>query len=310
MTVTIITCGEALIDFMPRTTEAGASAFEPLPGGSIANVAIALGRLGAPAGFFGGLSTDMFGDLLRRHLETSQVDLSLAPFSERPTTLAFVSLENGSARYAFYDENSAGRMLTTNDLPELPESVGALHFGSFSLAAEPCGTAYEALMAREHTQRVISLDINVRPTLIGDRTAYLQRIGRLVAMSDIVKLSDEDYGWLEPDGDFRSTAEDWLAAGAGMVVLTRGEHGATAITVRGTLDVAGLPATVVDTVGAGDTFTAGMLARLNERGLLSKEAIAALADDDLADALVFAARAAAITVSRAGANPPWKDELA
>ncbi len=306
----IITCGEALIDFMPRNTASGAVSFEPLPGGSIANVAIALGRLGAPAGFFGGLSTDMFGDVLRNHLATSGVDLSLVDTSDRPTTLAFVSLENGSARYAFFDENSAGRMVTAAHLSALPDNVSALHFGSFSLAAEPCGTTYEALMEREHARRVISLDINVRPTLIDDRNSYLERIGRLVAMSDIVKLSDEDYDWLEPDGDFDSTAARWLNAGARIVAMTRGPDGATAYTARGKTSVPGVATLVADTVGAGDTFTAGMLAHLHDGGLLDKQRIAGLGEADLSSALEFAAKAAAITVSRAGANPPWKSELA
>src|SRR5436305_1682188 len=141
----LVTCGEALIDMLPRKGGDGASVFEPFVGGSVFNVAIALGRLGVPAGFFGGLSTEFFGAMLKQALEKSRVDVSYANISDRPTTLAFVTLIEGHARYAFFDEHSAGRMLTEADLPAFPAALKALHFGSFSLAAEPCGSAYESL---------------------------------------------------------------------------------------------------------------------------------------------------------------------
>ncbi|HVY18743.1 MAG TPA: carbohydrate kinase [Bauldia sp.] len=306
----IVSCGEALIDFLPRETAGGAPVFDPRPGGSPFNVAIAIGRLDASAGFLGGLSTDMFGDTLRGALAASRVDTSLAPTSDRPTTLAFVSVVNGNARYAFYDEGSAGRMLTGADLPALPASVAALHFGSFSLAAEPCGSTFEALMQREHSARVISLDVNVRPTLIPDRGAYLARLERLAAMADIVKLSEEDLAWLDPTTKFESLARRWLAAGAKLVTLTKGAEGAVAISRSHTVTTPGVPVKVADTVGAGDTFTGATLVRLFQRGLLDKRAIAALSERDVADALEFAARAASVTVSRPGADPPWARELA
>jgi len=305
----IVTCGEALIDFLPRTGADGAPLFEPKSGGSIANVAVAIGRLGVPAGFLGGLSSDLFGDQLRRHFAASNVDLSLVQTSARPTTLAFVALENGSARYAFFDENSAGRMLTAADMPALPKAVQALHFGSFSLAAEPCGSAYEMLMQREQRDRVISLDINVRPSLIHNRDGYLARVARLVAMSDIVKLSDEDLAWLDLGGDFEAIANRWLESGARLVVLTRGGEGAVAVTPSGTARVDAVRTTVADTVGAGDTFTAALLVRLRTLDLLNKTSIASLLPDDVSDLLAFAAKAAAITVSRPGADPPWAREL-
>ena len=306
----IISCGEALIDFLPRTGADGSAVFQPAAGGSPFNVAIAVGRLGAKAGFFGGLSTDFFGDILRQALEGSGVDLSFVANVSRPTTLAFVKLENGDARYAFFDENSAGRMLTEADLPAFPKTVAALHFGSFSLAAEPCGSALEALMRREQKDRVISLDPNIRPTLVRNREGYLARLDRLVAMADIARLSEEDLAWIAPDADFEALARRWLAHGARLVILTRGAEGATAISARHAVSVPGIAAKVVDTVGAGDTFTAGFLARLDALGLLTKKAVAALDRDRLTDVLTFSAKAAAITVSRAGANPPWLKEIA
>jgi fructokinase len=306
----IVSCGEALIDFLPRQAVDEAPLFAPFPGGSPFNVAIAIGRLGTPAGFFGGLSTDLFGETLRLALHDSGVDTSLANISNRPTTLAFVSLANGNARYAFFDEGSAGRMLTENDLPALPKAITALHFGSFSLAEEPCGSALESLMRREFADRVISLDVNVRPTLIRNRDGYLARIDRLVAMADIVKVSEEDLAWLDPTAPFEYLGERWLKLGAKLIVLTKGAEGAVAISPRARTTIGGVPVKVADTVGAGDTFTAATLARLDKRERLTKTAVAKLDQDQIADALGFAAKAAAITVSRPGANPPWLRELA
>ena len=306
----ILCCGEALIDFLPRAGADGRALFEACAGGSVYNVAIALGRLGTSAGFFGGLSTDLFGEQLCEGLRRSGVDFSLAPVGNRPSTLAFVSLEGGNARYAFFDESSAGRMLAEADLPSLPATVTALHFGSFSLAAEPCGSAYEALMSRERDRRVIALDPNIRPTLIEDRDVYLARLMRCLAMADMVKLSADDLAWLAPGARFESLAADWLARGAKLVVLTRGEAGALAMSRTASVSVPTTPVSVVDTVGAGDTFTAGLLANLDDAGLLDKGKIATLSKEQLVAALGFASRAAAVTVSRPGADPPWRRELA
>jgi fructokinase len=305
----IVTCGEALIDFLPRKGADGAAVFQPFVGGSVFNVAVALGRLGTPAGFFSGLSTDFFGAMLLKALHDSHVDTSLCNISNRPTTLAFVSLTDGDARYAFFDEESAGRMLTEADLPPMPVEVTALHFGSFSLAAEPCGSAYEALMQNESPHRVISLDPNIRPTLIKNRDGYLDRLRRLVAMADIVKLSDDDLAWLAPGTTFEDLAAEWLELGAGIVILTRGADGARAIGRRRSIFVKSVAVEVADTIGAGDTFSAGVLARLESRGRLTKKEIRSLSEEELTDALAFAARAAAVTASRPGADPPWLREM-
>ncbi len=304
----IVSCGEALIDFLPAKTAAGQPASEPFAGGSPFNVAIAVGRLGSAAGFYGGLSTDLFGEMLTDALKAAAVDVSLATVSDRPTTLAFVMLADGNARYAFFDEGTAGRMLGEADLPALPKTVSALHFGSFSLAEEPCGSSFEALMRREFPDRVISLDVNVRPTLVKNRDGYIARIDRLAAMSDIVKLSEEDMAWLgyEPS----PLVEKWLKAGTKLVVLTRGANGAVAISRHARVEVPAAPARVVDTIGAGDTFMAGLLVSLDRSGLLAKDSVARLSEAELRATLEFAARAAAVTVSRAGADPPWARELA
>ncbi|KPP86231.1 MAG: fructokinase, partial [Rhodobacteraceae bacterium HLUCCO07] len=186
----ILACGEALIDMLPRQTAAGEDAFAPYAGGAVFNTAIALGRLGAPAGFFCGISRDFLGQILRDKLSESGVNSSACVISDRPCTVAFVKLVDGQATYAFYDENTAGRMLTEADLPAT--DAQALFFGGISLVAEPCGSAYEAFMLREAPTRVTMIDPNVRPGFITDPAAYRARIDRMLAAADIIKLSDED----------------------------------------------------------------------------------------------------------------------
>ena len=306
----IVCCGEALIDFLPRSTDAGLACYQPFNGGSLFNTAIALGRLGVATGFFTGLSTDFFGDSLREGLKASNVSLRYAKVWDKPSTLAFVKLDNGHARYSFFDDNSAGRMLTRKDLPRLAKDVSALHFGSISLIPEPGGGTLEALMKRESKKRVISLDPNIRPTVIGDRRAYVARINRMIAMSDIVKISDEDVRWMTGKDDLAAAARKWLKAGAKIVAITRGGEGVAGFTKRFTVTLPSVEVKVADTVGAGDTFTAGLLAALSGARLLDKTSLASIGEDALKAALAFAARAAAVTVSRPGADPPWAHELA
>ncbi|MFP5078593.1 carbohydrate kinase family protein [Rhizobium sp. YIM 134829] len=305
----IICCGEALIDMLPRESTLGESAFAPYAGGAIFNTAIALGRLGIPTGFFTGLSTDMFGDILRETLKASNVDFGPCATSDLHTTLAVVKLVNGSATYAFFDENTAGRMITEADLPALGDFCEALHFGAISLIPEPCGSTYEALMVREHEKRVISFDPNIRPGFIKDREAHKARMLRMAAMADIVKFSDEDLDWFGEEGSHETLAGEWLKRGPKLVVITKGADGADGYTSRGKVSVAGEKVTVVDTVGAGDTFDAGILASLKLNNLLTKQAVANLNDAQLRDALALGAKAAAVTVSRAGANPPFAHEI-
>ncbi|MGE4250478.1 MAG: carbohydrate kinase [Parvibaculaceae bacterium] len=306
----ILCCGEALIDMIPGVTADGAAAFVPKTGGSLFNTAIALGRLGVPSGFFGGLSTDFFGDELRKALAAANVDISLAPVSERYTITAFVKLDGKQARYSFIDEGSACRMLAPQDLTPLPDRITALHLGSFPLAIEPCGSAFEELCRRECRSRVIHFDPNIRANLIKDRRAHRHRVERIVAMSDLIKMSDEDLAWMAEGASIEAFAQDWLARGAKLVVVTRGRDGAIAFTQRFRVEVPGLDVTVADTIGAGDTFTAGLLAAFHEAGRLSKAAIAALDRESVLAALKLAVRAAAVTVSRPGADPPWRHELA
>ncbi len=306
----ILSCGEALIDMLPRTATTGEAAFAPYAGGAVFNTAIALGRLGAPSAFFSGISTDMLGEILADTLTASKVDTAHLARSNRPTTVAFVKLVNGQATYAFYDENTAGLMLSQEDLPTLPASVSTLFFGGISLVNDPAASTYEALQAREATARVTMIDPNIRPGFIaGKEGPYRARIERMIARADIVKLSDEDLQWLMGAGDVSALAQSLLAKGPKLVFITEGAAGARAITATQNRFVAAQKVTVADTVGAGDTFNAGALCALHEAGALTKARLTALTDAELDAALTLGTRAAAITVSRAGANPPWRNEL-
>ena len=305
----IICCGEALIDMLPRQSTLGEAAYAPYAGGAIFNTAIALGRLGIPTGFFTGLSSDMLGDVLRETLAAAHVDASFCAVSARPTTVAFVKLVNGSATYAFYDEGTAGRMITVADLPVLGDDCEALHFGAISLIPDPCGGTYEALLDREHEKRVISLDPNIRPGFIKDNEAHRARILRMAAQADIIKFSDEDLDWFGMAGDHDTLAQKWLDMGCKLVVITKGADGANGYTSALEVSVPSQRVTVVDTIGAGDTFDAGVLASLKRDNLLTKPKVAALDEKAVFNALSLGAKAAAVTVSRAGANPPWAAEI-
>ncbi|MEN9408983.1 MAG: hypothetical protein RL216_957 [Pseudomonadota bacterium] len=306
----ILSCGEALIDMLPRTTTLGEPAFSPYAGGAVFNTAIALGRLGAPSAFFSGISNDMLGQILTETLEASKVDTQYCARSDRPTTVAFVKLVDGQATYAFYDENTAGRLLSQDQLPTLPAAISTLFFGGISLVNDPAASTYEALQTRESATRVTMIDPNIRPGFIaGKETEYRARIERMIARADIVKLSDEDLHWLLGAGDVSELARQVLEKGPKLVFITEGAAGARAITATQNRFVAATKVTVADTVGAGDTFNAGALAALHEAGALTKSALTTLSDATLDAALTLGTKAAAVTVSRPGANPPWRNEL-
>jgi len=307
----ILCCGEALIDMIPSPKGSGEVGFTPHSGGAVFNTAIALSRLGANTGFLSGVSTDLFGEQLRRALIASNVDARFLITSDRPTTLAFVQLSGGQARYTFYDENTAGRMLDAKDLPDVPGDVTAMYFGGISLISEPCADFYAALAVREAKNKVIILDPNIRANFIKDLDRYRARLDEMIAHTDIVKVSDEDLNWIFPgDADLHDKVARLRDMGPKIVVLTKGSQGAAAFFGDG--QVVKVPAQlvkVVDTVGAGDTFNAGFLASLSDSGLLTKSTLDDIRDIDLENALLRGAKVASITVSRSGANAPWADEL-
>ena len=301
----ILCAGEALIDMLPRETAAGENAFAPHAGGAVFNTAIALGRLGAPVQFFSGISSDLFGDVLKNELAASNVDSGPAAISDRPTTLAFVTLTDGHASYAFYDENTAGRMVSADDVPDV--TADAVFVGGISLAVEPCAAAYEALSAKAAPGAVVMMDPNVRPSFIKDEAIYRARIARMIDNCDIIKMSDEDLAWFYPDQDTATAARTVVAGGVKLLCITEGSKGVTGYTAAHEVFVAADKAEVVDTVGAGDTFNAGLLASLHGAGALTKDQIADLDEDTIRAALALGAQTAAITVSRAGSTPSFSN---
>jgi fructokinase len=309
----ILVCGEALVDLFAEAGERGEMPARIVAGGSPFNVAIGLARLGVAASFLGGVSRDGFGSLLADLLAREGVDGRYLVRTDRLTTISVVATgKDGHPAYAFHGEGAADRSLTPGDLPPaLPETIRALTFGSYTMAVEPVGSAFAALAEREHGRRVISVDPNLRPTAIGEMTGWHGAAERFYRAATIIKASDEDIriAW---DGQLTiaEAAAYWLGLGAQLVVVTQGGEGATAFSAAGQVSVPGRKVTVQDTVGAGDTFHAALLARLAQTGRLSPEAIAALDRETLADLLAYASAAAAITVTRRGADLPHAAEVA
>ncbi|WP_316860997.1 carbohydrate kinase [uncultured Cohaesibacter sp.] len=311
----ILCCGEALIDMIPIRNDQHGLAYLPCSGGAVFNTAIGLGRLGCDTAFLSGLSDDLFGNQLVKSLEESGVSSDLSPRCHRPTTLAFVELSNGQARYAFYDENTAGRMFGPDDVPAIPSDIDVLFFGGISLCVEPCACTYEMLAQREASTRVVMLDPNIRPQFVKNEGEYRQRIETMLELSDIVKVSDEDLAWLcgaqNGIGDgLEEQANFLLEKGPSIIWVTLGSKGAAAFTRAGlSLQVTAPKTCVVDTVGAGDSFNAAILAKLAELDWLEKRKLRSIGESALREVSSFATQVAAITVSRQGANPPWRDEL-
>lgn len=308
----IICCGEALIDFVPIE---GVRGYRPCPGGSVFNIAVGLGRLQTPVGYFGKVSTDFFGDLLVRYLHENGVKTDYTIRVPGETTLAFVSLpeqDHREPQYLFYAHDTVDRNLRREELPaQFPAQIAALHFGSISLVLEPGASSYEALLKREAGRRIISFDPNIRPGLIADRAAYRRRFEAWLACVDIVKLSHADLEWLYPDTPVDTLIAQWLTRGPSVCIVTLGSDGAKGYTANGvTATAPTISVNVADTVGAGDTFIAATLSYLFQHGLLAKrESLRAMTSADLNACLEYANRAAAINCSRPGANPPYKHEL-
>ena len=307
----ILCCGEALIDMIAEPTVSGAHGFVPHTGGAILNTAVAMGRLGVPVGMLTGVSTDIFGQQLITALKASHVDTSHVIISDRPSTLAFVQLQDGHATYSFIDENTAGRMLTPEDMPDQLPAISALYLGGISVACEPCADAYASLLKRHGGERAVMLDPNIRPGFIEDQTRFRTRLNHMVAQSDIVKVSDEDLDWIIPGAEPESAkAALLLQAGPTALIVTRGGDGAHGYLADGSeVSVPVKPVQVVDTIGAGDTFNAGVLTALSRAGHLTKHGVRNLTPDALRAAMELGAEVAAVTVSRAGAEPPWAHEL-
>lgn len=300
----ILVCGEALIDLIPFPHEQEIC-YAPWPGGSPANVAVALGRLEISVAFLGKISQDFFGEKLHSHLSSNGVDVRLVQKGPEPTTLALVHPGDGEPAFSIYAGGTSALALTSDGLPsKIPDNVRAIHVGSISLLIDPIATVLETFVEQQRQGRLVTIDPNIRPGLISEREKAVERLERWIGRADIVKTSAADVAWIYPESNARTVAQRWLDEGAALVVVSMGEQGAEAMTARGSVEVDAVPVDVIDTVGAGDALMAGLLAALNNKGFLQRDALKDIQPNDLRASLVFACRVAAYTCGRAGADPP------
>lgn len=304
----IVVCGEVLIDLVPD--DASGERWTAIPGGSPANAAVAVARLGVPSALLARLSGDTFGQRLRRHLESNNVDLGLAVTADEKSSLAIAFLdETGAASYRFDIAGSADWQWTPDELPAtLSDDVQAVMAGSLALALQPGGRVLEGFLASSRHGHTIFVDPNVRPTVSQDLDEVRDAVDRWCLFADVLKASSDDVAVLYPGTDPEVAAKRWQGLGPSVVIVTLGAAGALAVTASGTHRLPAPPTVVVDTVAAGDTFSAGFLASLHEAGALGGR-LDGLDDTTLLAALRYGLRAAAITCSRAGANPPWRSEM-
>jgi fructokinase len=308
----ILVCGEALIDLFLYGRQGARIAAEAVAGGSPFNVAIGLSRLGCPASFCGGLSTDSFGTFLAANLAEEGVNLEFALRTPRLSTISVVATdEAGQANYSFHGEGAADRFVTFADLPpRLPDNIGALTFGSYTLAVEPVASAYLALANREKGRRFISVDPNIRPTVIGALTGYDEQLFKFFRTAGVIKASEEDVRLLYgKSANIAEIARAWQKQGPSLVVITRGALGAVAFHRDQHIEVPGRRVKVVDTVGAGDSFHAALLAWLHREHGLKPDILENMSMDSLRRSLHYAVVASSITCSRRGAMLPNRSDV-
>ncbi|MFF1443161.1 carbohydrate kinase [Streptomyces sp. NPDC058295] len=307
----ITVLGECVADaFVEPAGSASELALRVLPGGGPANTAVALARLGTPARFLTRLSGDVFGRLFRAHLEASGVDLSHAVAATEPSTLAVAELDSeGQAAFSFHAQNTADWQWSTAELAGVDLSAtSCVHTGSLALVREPGAAAVEEFLAAAAPLATVSIDPNVRPLLVRPEV-YRARLAHWCALADVLRLSEDDLGLLLPDTPPEQACDIWHAAGARLVVITQGARGALVSLDGERARMSAVATRVVDTVGAGDSFTAGLLHHLGTRGLLGGR-LTGLRLSDVTDACRFATQVAALTCSVAGPNPPWQNQLA
>lgn len=305
-----LACGEAVIDLF-QNKNAGDLAFNGQAAGSPFNVAVGLSRLGCKSALITGLSRDPFGQRIIDALSKEGVDWSFAPRTDRPTILSFVLLSSdGVPEYAFYGENGADTDVQLSALPkDFPPEISAIHIGGFPMAVEPTKTTYASLLKREAARMFVSVDPNIRVKLVGSMNVYRDHFESLCCSAALIKASAEDIGYLYQGVDAATIAKRWRSLGAGTVVVTDGPKGAFAINDCGTVLAKTSAVKVVDTVGAGDSFMSALLADLKDKDILNRDALAQASATQMKSALHFANRAAAITCTRRGANPPTLTEM-
>jgi fructokinase len=306
----LMTCGDALIDFVPIRNADGREAVMPAVGGSCLNVAIGMARLGAPTGFVGGISTDLFGRMIADHAAASNVELGLATRSDHQTTLAFVRIVAGESHYAFYDAETATRRWTYRRGSIPFDTVEAVHIGSTTLVNDRGAAETKALIADARASSTISFDPNCRPNLVKDKPAYLARMVEFAGAADLIKMSDVDFAYLHGEEPYEQRASAMLGQGTSLVVITRGNNGAIAWHGQaGRIEITAPKVDVADTIGAGDSFQAALLFALHKQGRLARQRLKDISADELRRALSFAANCAGLTCTRPGADPPWSHEI-
>ena len=292
--------GEVLIDLIPDGTERKA-----VVGGGPANSAKALAKLGINTQFIDGISTDMYGQMALKQLHQDGVLLDYVKFSDKPTCLAIVSLNNaGSATYEFLIDGTATFDYTPEWLPDpLTLKPSLLHIGTLVTAIEPAASVLHKWASVVKSVAPIVFDPNIRPAVMADRKVYVRQVERWIQISSAVKVSDDDIYWLYPDKSIDDVANTWLSMGPELIVVTFGDKGLSGYRRGEKVSVDAKKVVVADTVGAGDTVGAILVEAIVEEGLAN------LTGQLLIAKLERAAKAAAITVSRTGALPPGRDEI-
>ena len=306
----LLSCGDALVDFLPVKSVDGRDAAVPVAGGSCLNIAVGMARLGAPTGFVGGISTDLFGRMIADHAHMSQVDLRYATRSEHQTTLAFVRHVGGEPQYVFYDEATASRnwIYRRGSIPF--DEIEAIHVGSTTLASDNGAAQALAMIEDAAGSTTISFDPNCRPNLVRHKVRYVDQMNAFAAVANIVRMSDVDFEFLYGGSDCGERAKSLIAAGASLVVVTRGIKGAQAWhREAGLVEVQAPAIDVVDTIGAGDSFQAALLFALRAIGRVKTSALAQMTSGELRRALSFASMCAAFTCGHAGADPPRQSDV-
>jgi len=305
-----VVCGEALFDVFATGDTPTGMAMDARVGGSPFNVAVGLARLAQPVSFLSQVSRGFLGERLMRALAAEGVQTATVQRSDAPTTLSLIGLDaKGVPSYSFYGEGCADRLLGDTALAALPAGIQAINFGSYATVVGETAATQRKLVEREQGRALIAYDPNIRLNVEPSLDVWRTQIDWMLPRTQLLKVSDEDLRLVWPGVEPADFAARALAQGAQLVVVTRGGEGATGWTATGRVDVPPVAVQVIDTVGAGDTFQAALLTWLAERDALSAPALAALSKDALGDALGFAARAAAITCSRRGADMPRRAEL-
>jgi fructokinase len=306
----LLACGDALIDFLPVKSVDGRDAAVPVVGGSCLNIAVGMARLGAPAGFVGGISSDLFGRMIADHALASKVDLRYAIRSDHETTLAFIRTVAGEPQYAFYDETTASRSWMYRRGSIAFDAIEAIHVGSTTLTHDSGAAEALAMVEDARGSVTISFDPNCRPNLVSDKRRYVDQMNAFAAIASIVRMSDVDFEYLYGGSEYAGRAQSLVDAGASLVVITRGIKGAQAWHKEaGAVEVEAPTVDVVDTIGAGDSFQAALLFALRAIGRIGPASLAQTNSEELGRVLSFAAHCAAFTCSRAGADPPRASEV-